>query len=52
MDDCEELAFPPCARRFAEHFFRKQVAEIAPPVINTNLWTCRKQEQGAIQVGE
>ena len=46
------LAFPPLRAALAEHFSRKQVAEIAATVINMNLWTCLKLEQGAIPVAE
>ena len=50
---CEEYSGISALRAaLAEHFSRKQVAEIAATVINMNLWTCLKQEQGAIPVAE
>jgi hypothetical protein len=42
------LRFPPLHAPLAEHFSRKQMAEIAATAINTTFWTCLRQELDAI----
>jgi hypothetical protein len=46
------LRFPSLHAPLAEHFTRKQVAEIAATAINTTFWTCLRQELDAIPVAE